>query len=340
MLFGKNGHDLLWSERSLRKIAVRGSRVNQTGFQHVYGPVLSRRLGRSLGIDLVPFKTCTYDCVYCQLGRTTNKTLERKKYVKVEEVIVELERKLATGTVPDYISLVGSGEPTLNIRIDDLIDKIKQTTDIPVAVITNSSLLWMDEVREALMQADLVIPSLDAGDEWLFQTVNRPYVGITFERMVDGLADFTDRFHGQVWLEVFLLGGIAGIRYKVKKIADLVAHMRPSKVQLNTVTRPPAEPFVSAVSKIDLESLADLFEPRAELIAEFKSLVSGSGESSSPEDIIRLLSRHPCTVEDVADSLGIHLIEAVKQLEILIAAGKLKEGFQNGRRYYMISGRE
>jgi len=136
--------------------------MSQDGFRYVYGPVPSRRLGRSLGIDLVPFKTCTYDCVYCQLGRTTNKTVARKEYIAVEDVLVEMERKLVVGPDPDFISLAGSGEPTLNAGIGDLILEIKKLTRIPVAVLTNGSLLWMPKVQEALMAADLVLPSPDS----------------------------------------------------------------------------------------------------------------------------------------------------------------------------------
>ena len=185
--------------------------MSATVYRHVYGPVPSRRLGRSLGIDLVPFKTCTYDCVYCQLGRTTNKTIDRQEYVPIKDVLTELEQKLAAGDIPDYISLAGSGEPTLNLGIGRLIAEIKSLTDIPVAILTNGSLLWMPDVQDALMAADLVLPSLDAGDEHLFQYVNRPHEEISFERMVDGIATFTRRFPGEVWLEILLLWRVTGL---------------------------------------------------------------------------------------------------------------------------------
>ncbi len=154
--------------------------MSSNDFKYLYGPVPSRRLGRSLGIDLVPFKTCTYDCIYCQLGRTTNKTMERRPYVPVKDILSELKIKLAIGGSPDYISIAGSGEPTLHSDIGELIGKIKEITKIPVAVLTNGSLLYLPEVRAALMQADLVIPSLDAGDEELFHYVNRPHADYFF----------------------------------------------------------------------------------------------------------------------------------------------------------------
>ena len=171
---------------------------------YVFGPVPSRRLGRSLGVDLVPHKTCSYDCIYCQLGATTCKTTERKEWVPLDDVLEQLKAKLSTA--PDYITLSGSGEPTLYSRAEELIDRIKAMTDVPVAVLTNGSLLWQEEVRRQFMKADLVIPSLDAGDEGMFRLVNRPHEDVTFERMLAGLVDFRREFRGAYWLEVFVLG--------------------------------------------------------------------------------------------------------------------------------------
>ena len=156
--------------------------------QHVFGPVPSRRLGRSLGVDLVPFKVCTYDCIYCQLGRTTCKTTERKEWVPLNEVCASLRDTL--DTKPDFITLSGSGEPTLFSRPGELIRSIKDLTDVPVAVLTNGSLLSVPEVRAGLLEADLVVPSLDAGNERLFRIVNRPHEDIAFDRMVEGLIAF------------------------------------------------------------------------------------------------------------------------------------------------------
>jgi wyosine [tRNA(Phe)-imidazoG37] synthetase (radical SAM superfamily) len=201
-------------------------------------------LGLSLGVDLVPFKTCTYDCIYCQLGRTTLKTAQRQEYVP---------------PVPDYVTLSGSGEPTLNEGIGQLIGEIKKLTYIPVAVLTNGSLLWQGEVQDALMEADLVLPSLDAGDEFLFRYVNRPHPEISFDQMVHGLAEFTRQFPKSVWLEVFLLAGVTGISPEVEKIAALARQIQPEQVQLNTVSRPPAEEFVCPVSWMQMQEFANLF---------------------------------------------------------------------------------
>jgi wyosine [tRNA(Phe)-imidazoG37] synthetase (radical SAM superfamily) len=313
--------------------------MSANGLRHVYGPVPSRRLGRSLGIDLVPFKTCTYDCVYCQLGQTTNKTLERKDYVAGEEVLAELERKLAEKDIPDYISLAGSGEPTLNSGIGGLIGKIKSLTDIPVAVLTNGSLLWMSEVQDALMAADLVLPSLDAGDEPLFRYVNRPHGDISFDRMVDGLAAFTMRFSGEVWLEVLLLAGVTGMPSEARKIAALARRIAPTRVQLNTVSRPPAEEFAFPLSRDQMLALKGFFPGRVDIISENerRGLHAPGRSNTDDEDILALLSRRPCTSADVASGLGIHLTEALKHLDRLIAAGKLSIVVVGRRNFYTLN---
>lgn len=311
-----------------------------TGFKHVYGPVPSRRLGRSLGIDLVPYKTCTYDCVYCHLGRTTNKTIERKEYVAIDDILAELKKKLNAGPALDYISLAGSGEPTLNLHIGDLISRIKDMTRIPIAVLTNGSLLWMPEVRDALMNADLVLPSLDAGDESLFQHVNRPHGNIAFESMIEGLAVFTEKFPGAVWLEVFLLAGMSGLPFEAVKIAALTEHIHPERVHLNTVCRPPAEEFAFSLSREQMLALKNLFPGPVDIISENVQNDDRTFTLLKPRvvDILALLRRRPCTLEDVAGGLGMHITEALKHLDALNSAGKVKTVATGGRHFYVVAG--
>ncbi len=310
-------------------------------FKHVYGPVPSRRLGRSLGVDLVPWKTCTYDCVYCQLGRTTTKTTERREYVSVEEVLSELREKLAADEPCDVIGLAGSGEPTLHSGIGALIRAIKGMTKIPVAVLTNGSLLWMEDVQEALLGADLVLPSLDAGDAHLFQWVNRPAEAISFERMVAGLESFTKRFRGEVWLEVLLLDGVTAYPAQVEKIAALVRRIGPSRVQLNTSSRPPAELFARAVSDSRMLALASLLAGRVEVLTarEEAGAPGASGADPSEPEILTLLARRPCTASDVAVGLGLHLTEALKHLEHLCAARTVKTATSDDRTFYVVTER-
>lgn len=291
--------------------------------RHIFGPVPSRRLGRSLGVDLVPFKTCPYDCIYCQLGRTTTLTVERREWSPLDEIVEELKDKLASR--PDYITLSGSGEPTLYSGVGELIGRIRSMTDIPVAVLTNGSLLWQEDVREQLMEAHLVIPSLDAGDQGMFSTVNRPHSSITFDLMVDGLAAFRDCYLGQYWLEVFILSSHTAVQAEAEKIAACAGRIRPDLVQLNTVTRPPAEDFAAGVDRTRLEEIASLFTPPAEVIADFRG-VHGSAEFTATRDtVLELLCRRPCTLEDIAGGLGIHRNEAAKYAEDLLEARLIEQ---------------
>ncbi len=305
---------------------------------HVYGPVPSRRLGRSLGVDLVPFKTCTYDCIYCQLGPTTHLTLERQPYVPVEAILAEVKASLARGSAPEYIGLAGSGEPTLHSGIGELLQGIKAITSIPVAVLTNGSLLWMPEVRHALMQADLVLPSLDAGDPETFQRINRPEEGIFFTQMAEGLATFTRDFPGEVWLEVFLLAGINDSPASIANLAALARKIRPARVQLNTVTRPPAESLARALAPERLQELLSAFPGRVEIICEGAPEATPT-ETPEIEDtqILALLGRRPCTPRDVARGLGLHELETLKHLDRLVAAGKVGIVETGGRSYYTLA---
>ncbi len=312
--------------------------MTSTNFKYVYGPVASRRLGRSLGVDLVPFKTCSYDCVYCQLGRTTHQTTQRNEYVPVDAVLAGLKAKLAQGPKPDYISLAGSGEPTLHARIGDLIAGIKLLTRVPVAVLTNGSLLWMPDVREALMEADLVMPSLDAGDEPMFQRVNRPHPEILFEVMVDGLAAFTARFRKLVWLEVLLVEGLTGNEKEAEKIAALARRIQPGRVQLNTVSRPPADASVMPVSASQLAALCRLFPKTVEVISDAipQNPLPAGLAAVTDQEILDLLARRPCTPQGVAAGLNLHLQEATKRLHALMKAGKIAVLRKDDELFYQV----
>lgn len=306
-------------------------------FKHVYGPVPSRRLGRSLGVDVVPFKVCTYDCVYCQLGRTTNKTVERTAFYSVEDILDEVKYKLHSDPLPpDYISISGSGEPTLSSNIGEIIEGVKRITEIPVAVLTNGSLFWKPEIQDALMAADLVLPSLDAGDAVSYAYVNRPHPLLYFEEVANGIASFTSRYRGKVWLEVFLIAGVTGVPSEAKKIANLVRWIGPERVQLNTVCRPPAEQFALPVTRHELEDLKVLFSGEVDIIGEWDRPPIDAPEAAlaSSAAILTLLRRRPCTVCDLADGLHAHVNEVVKQLDTLVKAGQVTTGVVGRKIFY------
>jgi wyosine [tRNA(Phe)-imidazoG37] synthetase (radical SAM superfamily) len=303
--------------------------------RYVFGPVPSRRLGRSLGVDLVPFKACSYDCIYCQLGRTTAKTIDRKEWVPLTEVVEELRNHLSSN--PDYITLSGSGEPTLHCRVGELIALIKEITDIPVAVLTNGSLLWQEDVRRGLLGADLVIPSLDAGDETTFRLVNRPYPAVSFEQMLDGLIRFRQQFRGQYWLEVFILDGITTTPAELSLLAECVRRIRPDRVQLNTVTRPPAEKYAVGVSPERLAELSSVFEPAAEVVADFHGVHRKPEFAAGRDEILALLRRRPCSVDDIAGGLGMHRNEVIKYIEELAAENLLDQSLVADGLYYKVA---
>ena len=306
--------------------------------KYIFGPVPSRRLGLSLGVDLIPLKTCSYDCIYCQLIRTTVKTISREEYVSLEEIVEELKIKLREEPRPDYITLSGSGEPTLYSRIGELISEIKKLTSIPVAVITNSSLLWKEEVQESLLEADLLLPSLDVGDEGLFKYVNRPHPDISFEKMVNGLIEFSSKFKNTLWLEILLLGEITDCESEIRKIVPFASKMKPNKIQLNTASRPTAEKFALKVEKEKLDEFANLFEPKAEVIAEFKDDKKSPFNSISKEKALDLIKRRPCSLEDISAGLCINPNEALKILQEMVKNELIIKQYCNDKAFYVVRG--
>lgn len=305
----------------------------------VFGPVPSRRLGRSLGVDLIPYKTCSYDCTYCQLGRTTCKTVKRDEYVPTDRVLADLREALETGPAPDYITLSGSGEPTLHSGLEQVIAGIRAVSDVPVAVLTNGSLLWQPEVADAVRMADLVAPSLDAGDEETFQAVNRPHPDMNFPRMVQGLIDFRQRYTGQIWLEVFLLAGITSSPVQVAKIAALAAKIKPDRVQINTIARPPAEPEARGVSLEDLDVLAGLFTGTVEVVADHPLTAASAPGETGADRVLDLLRRRPCTLDDIASGLGMHRNEVLKYTDRLVRTGEIMLQEVGGRAFYSATGK-
>jgi wyosine [tRNA(Phe)-imidazoG37] synthetase (radical SAM superfamily) len=301
--------------------------------RYAFGPVPSRRLGRSLGVDLVPPKTCTFDCVYCQLGRTTDLTVERACRAPVDDVLADVARRLAAE--PDYLTVSGSGEPTLHSEVGAVIRGLHELSDVPVAVLTNGSLLYLPEVRRALRAADRVIPSLDVPDEALFRAVNRPHPALTFDGLVEGLVRFRDEYDGVLALEVLLLGGITDSVDVVTRLAPLVERIAPDVVQLGTVIRPPAEAGVRAVPPEVLHERAALLPGVVEVTVDVAPPPVDSPLAAAAADAVELVARRPCTVDDVAAGLGIHPGEALKLLRALSLEGRVETRREGQRTYYV-----
>ncbi len=287
--------------------------LRKLNMKHLFGPVPSRRLGLSLGVDLLPFKTCTLDCVYCQLGRTTCLTLDREQRVSPEEVLAEIGSRSEDEF--DYLTLAGSGEPLLHRGLDEIIRGAKDLIDRPVVVLTNGTLFFREEVRKEVMEADLIIPSLDAATTATFERVNRPHPDLSIDEIVEGLVRLREEFSGEIWLEVMLVKDEND--FEAGQIAEAAERIGPDRVQLNTVVRPPAEP-VQPLSPEEMERMLDIFSD-AEVIAEWKRDLSKKTEVL----IIDLLARRPCTLSELESLAGLHRNEILKYLEVLEGEEKI-----------------
>ncbi|MGA2679349.1 MAG: radical SAM protein [Sedimentisphaerales bacterium] len=302
--------------------------------KHLYGPVPSRRLGLSLGVDIVPFKTCTLDCVYCQLGKTTCKTLERKEYVPVNDILAEVQGVLDAGLAADYITLGGSGEPTLHSGIGRLIAGIKKITSIPVAVLTNSTLFYLPEVRRDCAGADVILPSLDAGDQQTYEAINRPVEQLTFNMLVEGLCALKRDYPGQIWLEVFFVDKLNTDDTQVAKISEAIKKIRPDKVHLNTAVRPTAEKNIEKVAPDKLEEIARRLSPNCEVIADFVSGHCRKTASDVPQTLLSMLKRRPCSLNDVCSVLGLDAADALVYLDELKDQGVIWSENKQGKTFF------
>jgi wyosine [tRNA(Phe)-imidazoG37] synthetase (radical SAM superfamily) len=292
---------------------------------HLFGPVLSRRLGLSLGVDLLRHKTCNLDCVYCELGKTRCLTEERGRFVPPESVLREIGKRSSESF--DFLTFAGSGEPTLSRDLGEVMEKARELVDVPVAVITNSTLFSSPAVREEVSLADVVLPSLDAATQSTFQAINRPAAGLQIEEVIEGLRRFRSEFEGEIWLEVMLAKRVND--HEAELIAQAAESISPERIQLNTVVRPPAEP-VEPLGEEEMERILEAF-PGGELIPDWDWSVP-ERLSSNIQD---LLSRRPCTIEEMRSALDLERGAAIKYLKILERDGLVKRVVDQGRlRFY------
>lgn len=309
-----------------------------------YGPVASRRFGYSLGIDLIPYKICSFDCVYCQLGKTTIKTTERKKYkeINLDSFLFELEEIIKNTKKIDYITFSGSGEPTLNSDIGILINAVKKITDIPVAILTNGSILFRKDVIDDLKNADLIKVSLDAANESIFKKINRPHYKITFDKIVSGINLLSQNFNGIIWLEIMLLKDVnddLNAASEFKKILNQNNLIdRIEKIHINTPIRPSGFKEVYIPSQERIELLKENLGKKAELINQIteNEFVSDYNRKNKEiyERIIELAKRRPVTTKEMSYSLGININEIIKCLRLLLKDDKIKYKIYRNLRYY------
>lgn len=304
-------------------------------YEHLFGPVPSRRFGRSLGVDLVPMKTCGFSCVFCQLGATECTTVVRREYVPTQEVLHELRDWLASDETADCITLAGSGEPTLHSAFGDVFDFVRKHSSVETLLLSNGSLFFLQEVRTAAAKADIVKVSVSAWDQESFELVNRPHPDLQFDKVMGGLRKFRAEFDGRLLVEVFILDGANSDRGDMKKIARLVKDIGPDAVHLNTAMRPPADLSARPVAAEALEALADLFEPRAEVIADFTGSPTPGGNASLTQDsVLSILRRHPSTSQQLATMFGVEAGVVDEELHELSRANLVKKTVEKDQAYY------
>lgn len=284
--------------------------------KYVFGPVFSRRLGLSLGIDPIPMKTCNWNCVYCQLGRTVPLTNERKDYFPPQEILQELRKVLSAKPAPqiDWISIVGSGEPLLMASLGWLIHEIKKLTSIPVALITNGSLFYLPEVRREVLEADVVMPSVDAGSPEIYKKINRPHPQITFTRFVDGLVSLRQEYCGRLWPEVMLLKGMNDNEQAIKDIAQVLKKIQPDLVYINTPVRPPAEMAVGSPDEQTLQDAVKLIGQAATIAYPVSNAHSARHDKIAVADIIDMVCRHPLSEKELDELLTTNTPDKKKQV--------------------------
>jgi len=302
---------------------------------YIFGPVPSRRLGYSLGVDLVPAgcKTCTLDCVYCQVGRTKDKRIKRGEFVPTSEVLAEVDAKLPMDDV-HFVTFSGTGEPTLHRDLGLIIDRIRKRCSTPVAVLTNSTLIDQDKVRRDLAKADLVVPSLDAVTPEIFERVNRPHPAVSVEKIIDGLIQFRKEFSGQLWVEVMLVKGFNDRPDELLKIKQAIDRINPDRIHINTVTRPPAEKEARPLQINELERIASLFGPLATAIGVSPKKGRRDEVIHLEQEVLDLVRRRGVTLHDLTVSLGLHKDVAADVLEKLVKSQKIKKAMHRGVAYY------
>jgi wyosine [tRNA(Phe)-imidazoG37] synthetase (radical SAM superfamily) len=302
-------------------------------YQYLFGPVPSRRLGRSLGVDLIPFKTCTMDCVYCQLGETTCEVSERGDYVPMQDVLAELEQWKKADGQTDHITLAGSGEPTLHIHFGDVFRWVKEHSGIQSVLLTNGTLLHDPDVRQGAARADKVKVTLSAWDDSSFQQIHRPAEGVTFDLLVKGERAFREGYSGELSVEVFIVDGINSHVSQVQKIAEVVRSINPDRIDINTVVRPPAVEGVAPAPEGHLKVLAELFGEKASVTATFKKQGFASMEISE-EVLLGLIRRHPATCGQLAEEFNLPEDQMYKTLKQMVSAGLLLEEKTGPETYY------
>lgn len=301
---------------------------------YIFGPVPSRRLGLSLGVDLIPPKTCTYDCLYCEVGRTTCQTIDTGPLVCLNEIAGELETALLKNE-PDTITLAGSGEPTLNSETDRIISFIRERTDVRIALLTNGSLFWKDDVLSKVLEADIILPTFSTVFDSTYQAIHRPCKGLEVSMIIRGLKDLRRRFKGLIFLEVILLSGINDTDNEIEGIREAIEDISPDRVQLNTVIRPPSDPRAMPTETARMEEISDFLGNRAEVIGYPPSKKKHVGHDSARLSVIEMARRRPVRLIDIAEALNKTRDDAEQLIKGMVIKGDLSEKRHGGEVFFI-----
>jgi wyosine [tRNA(Phe)-imidazoG37] synthetase (radical SAM superfamily) len=317
---------------------------------HIFGPVNSRRLGRSLGIDLLSEKVCNLNCIYCEIGATTQLTCERAEYVPTTEIIGEIDsyfQDTARLREIDVVTVTASGEPTLHSGLGGILAHLKEKTGKPLAVLTNGTTLMDAQVRRELSLADVVIPSLDSAREQSFRKIDRPARCLDLEEIIDGLVRFSHEYSGKLWLEILFSRGINDSDDDIYALQGVIDRMRVDRIQLNTVARPPLESFARPVGEERLRKIAtmlqeqnpgipvDMLAPGAATEDTAATSVHAPAERDIVDEILQMLKRRPCTAADINTIFHCGGSEKVEQyLAPLVQSGKLHTRTHGDKLYY------
>lgn len=302
--------------------------------KYTFGPVPSRRLGLSLGVDVIPNKLCSLDCVYCEVGITDKRGLARKEYLPADEILAEINEVIKEYPNLDHITISGSGEPTLNLKIGDIIRGIKRITKVPVAVLTNGTLLDDPAVRQALKDADVVSPSLDAVSSDVFEKINRPNPNLRIDQIVDGIKQFRKEYSGKMWIEILLVNGINDQDDEVIKMKEVLDEIQPEKIHLNTVVRPPAYSIAQPVSEERMREIQKILGERAEIVGTYNGMHTSVAHNADSQAILALLKRRAMTVGQMVVSLSIEEKGIISSLKHLIEAGEIKSYMYGNEEYF------
>ncbi len=296
-------------------------------YKYLFGPVPSRRLGMSLGIDLVPKKVCSLNCVYCEVGETTKLSLNRMEYVKYDKIIAELKQFMSSPPKVDYMTFSGYGEPTLNNRIDEVLGHIKQSyPEVKTAILTSGALLADKQLRTEILASDVILPSLDAASQAVFEKINRPNPNLKIETYIQGLVDMRKEYKGSIWLEVFLLKDYNDSPDELMLLKEAILKIKPDTVQLNTLDRPGTVSGLKALTNEELQTVANNWNiPNVEIIASASKRTSLESFNTDIEaTILTTIARRPCTLDDLHQILGIHVNEINKYLGTLELNNKIR----------------